>query len=252
MERVSIHDNIDIRIVEKGIVVRCDHEEVPNDEDNIAFKALKEILAYSSRNVGVEVNIKKNIPVASGMGGGSSNAATVIKGINQLLKLKLSREKLMKIGTKVGADVPFFLFEGPAVAEGIGEQLSRIKSMPKLLFLIVNPGIRVSTQAVYDKLVLNGQPAGSEDIPDSYRTKRDVAKILSNDLEKVTIKEIPIIGEIKEDLVKQGAIASLMTGSGPTVFGLFTDKAKLQKAYEKLAKRTKEGWMVFMAENVAA
>ena len=252
MERVSIHDEVEIRIVEKGILVQCDHEEVPNDEENIAFKALKEILAYSSRNVGVEVSIKKNIPVASGMGGGSSNAATVIKGINQLLKLKLSREKLIKIGTKVGADVPFFLFEGPAMAEGIGEQLKRIKSMPKLLFLIVNPGIRVSTQAVYNKLILNGNHAGEEEIPNSYRTKRDVAKILSNDLEKVTIKEFPLIGEIKDDMVRQGAIASLMTGSGPTVFGLFTDKVKLQKAYDRFLKKTKDGWKVFMAENVAA
>lgn len=253
MERVSIHDEIEIKIVEKGLYVQCDNEEVPEDENNIAFRALKEILAYSSRNVGVEVFIKKNIPVASGMGGGSSNAAAVIKGINHLLKLKLSKEKLIKIGGKVGADVPFFLFEGPALAEGIGEQLKKIRSMPKLLFLIVNPGIKVSTEAVYNRY--NAEHAYDDkpdDLPNIYRTKKDVAKILSNDLEKVTIKEFPVIEEIKNELIKSGAIASLMTGSGPTVFGLFSDKIKLTQAYEKLAKKKKDGWRVFMAENLAA
>jgi 4-diphosphocytidyl-2-C-methyl-D-erythritol kinase len=253
MERVSIHDEIQIRIVEKGLFVQCDNEEVPEDEDNIAFRALKEILAYSSRNVGVEVYIKKNIPVASGMGGGSSNAAAVIKGINHLLKLKLSKEKLIKIGAKVGADVPFFLFEGPALAEGIGEQLKKIRSMPKLLFLIVNPGIKVSTEAVYNRYNAEHQYVPpQEELPSIYRTKKDVAKILSNDLEKVTIKEFPIIEEIKNELIKSGAIASLMTGSGPTVFGLFSDKIKLTQAFEKLARKRKDGWQVFMAENLAA
>lgn len=252
MERVSIHDEVEIKIVEKGLQVYCDHEDVPNDESNTAFKALKEILAYSSRNVGVEVNIKKRIPIASGMGGGSSNAATVIKGINHLLKLKLSKEKLIKIGQKIGSDVPFFLFEGPALAEGMGEQLSKIKTMPKLLFLIINPGIKVSTQAVYQKINSDRNGRRLEEIPNIYRTKRDVAKILSNDLEKVTIREFPVIGEIKEEMMKNDAIASLMTGSGPTVFGIFSDKNKLTKAYEKLVKRAKDGWRLFMAENIAA
>lgn len=253
MERVSIHDEVDIKIVEKGLTVECDHESVPEDEENIAFKALKEILAYSSRNVGVEVKIKKNIPVASGMGGGSSNAAAVIKGINQMLKLKLPKEKLLQIGTKVGADVPFFLFEGPAVAEGIGEQLKKIKAMPKLLFLIINPGIRVSTAAVYNKF--NGRVVDDDElseIPNAYRTKKDVAKILSNDLERITIKEFPVIGEIKDAMLSQGAIASMMTGSGSTVFGLFSDKNKLTKAYDSIMKQAGEEWKVFMAENLAA
>lgn len=253
MERVNILDEIEINIVEKGLFVQCDNENVPDDEENIAFKALKEILAYSSRNVGVEVFIRKNIPVASGMGGGSSNAAAVIKGINHLLKLKLSKEKLIKIGAKVGADVPFFLFEGPALAEGIGEQLKKIRAMPKLLFLIVTPSIRVSTEAVYKRYSPEpNSPEEPEELPNTYRTKRDVAKILSNDLERITMKEFPVIETIKSELLKLDAIASLMTGSGPTVFGLYTDKAKLTKAFEKLQRKKKDGWQVFMAENVAA
>jgi 4-diphosphocytidyl-2-C-methyl-D-erythritol kinase len=253
MERVTLADEIEMNIVEKGIQVSCDHEQVPIDEDNIAFKAVKEILAYSSRNVGVEVRIKKRIPVAAGMGGGSSNAATVIKGINQLLKLKLSKEKLMQIGYKVGADVPFFLFEGPALAEGIGEQLKKIKAMPKLLFLIVNPNIQVLTKTVYSKFPIDSiQKELQVEVPNVYRTKRDVAKILHNDLEKVTIKDIPLIGEIKDTMIKFGALASQMTGSGPTVFGIFSDRVKLEKAYEKMEKKAKGEWQIFMAENLAA
>jgi len=253
MERVSIADEIDMKIVEKGISVTCDHEGVPNDESNIAFKAVKEILAYSSRNVGVEVHIKKNIPVAAGMGGGSSNAATVIKGINHLLKLKLTKEKLMKIGLKVGADVPFFLFEGPALAEGIGEQLKKVKSMPKLLFLLVNPNISVKTDWVYGRYQMEGgKYNGHGEVPSLYRTKKDVAKILYNDLERVTIKEFPIIAEIKEEMVKLGALASMMTGSGPTVFGIFADKVKLSKAFERMEKKAQKDWKIFMAENLDA
>ncbi|HCU26031.1 MAG TPA: 4-(cytidine 5'-diphospho)-2-C-methyl-D-erythritol kinase [Deltaproteobacteria bacterium] len=251
MERVNIADEIEMKIVEKGITVSCDDESVPCDENNIAFKAVKEILAYSSRNVGVDIKIKKQIPVAAGMGGGSSNAATVIKGINHLLKLKLSKEKLMKIGLKVGADVPFFLFEGPALAEGIGEQLKKIKAMPRLLFLIANPNIPVRTEWVYGKYSLEAPKGnGHCEVPNAYRTKKDVAKILHNDLERVTIKEYPVIGEIKEEMLKLGALASQMTGSGPTVFGIFADKVKLQKAYERMEKKAAKGWKIFMAENL--
>ncbi|HKY62017.1 MAG TPA: 4-(cytidine 5'-diphospho)-2-C-methyl-D-erythritol kinase [bacterium] len=253
MERVSLADEIEMKIVEKGITVTCDHEGVPTDESNIAFKAVKEILAYSSRNVGVEVHIKKMIPVAAGMGGGSSNAATVIKGINHLLKLKLPKEKLMKIGLKVGADVPFFLFEGPALAEGIGEQLKKVKAMPKLLFLIVNPSISVRTDWVYSKFQLENMKCnGNTEVPNIYRTKKDVAKILHNDLEKVTIKEFPIVGEIKDEMLKLGALASMMTGSGPTVFGIFADKVKLAKAFERMEKKAQRDWKIFMAENLEA
>lgn len=253
MERVNIADEVTVKIVERNIQVTCDDESIPPDEGNIAFKAVKEILAYSSRNVGVEVHIKKRIPVAAGMGGGSSNAAAVIKAVNHLLKLKLTKEKLMKIGLKVGADVPFFLFEAPALAEGIGEQLKKIKAMPKLLFLIANPNISVSTRWVYGKLSLDPERQTAHlEVPNSYRTKRDVAKIVHNDLEKVTVREYPVVAEIKDEMLKLGALVSQMTGSGPTVFGIFSDKAQLLKAYERMKKKTQKGWKVFMAENVAA
>lgn len=250
---VSLSDDVHMNIVEKGLLVTCDDIAVPDNEDNIVYKALKEILAYSSRNVGVEVHINKRIPVAAGMGGGSSNAATVIMGLNELLKLKLSKEKLMKIGLKIGADVPFFIFESPALAEGVGEQLRKIKTIPKLYLLIVNPGIAVSTKWAYrnvpSEVLYEKKDA---DVPDVYRTKKDVTKIMHNDLERITLREYPVIAEIKEQLVKLGAMASLMTGSGPSVFGVFADKNKLIQAHEKLGKKAKSNWRIFMTESVAA
>jgi len=255
MERVDLADELEIQVVEKGISVTCNDQTVPEGEGNIAYRAIKEILAYSSRNVGVEIKITKKIPVASGMGGGSSNAATVIKGLNHLLKLKLPREKLMMIGAKIGADVPFFLFEAPAIASGIGDQLKKVKKIPKMCFVVVNPGIPVSTEWVYKNLNMNGHNGNghekkSSELPSAFNTKKDVVKILNNDLEKVTIKEYPIIAEIKKLLMAQKALASQMTGSGPSVFGIFQDRAVLDKAVSKIESRADKSWKVFRTESL--
>ncbi len=259
MERVSLSDEIELKVVEKGILVTVDSQEVPEGESNIAFRAIKEIMAYSSRNVGIEVKIKKNIPVAAGMGGGSSNAATVIRGLNQLLKLKLPREKLMMIGAKIGADVPFFLFEAPAIASGIGDQLRKIKKIPKMSFVIINPGFPVSTEWVYKNFTLtgntpkNGNGKASSDfneVPSIFNTKRDVVKYLHNDLEEVTAKQYPVIEEIKKMLLQNGALASRMTGSGPSVFGIFPDKLTAEKAISKMSLKADKGWRFFHAENL--
>jgi len=258
MERVSLSDEIELKVVEKGIMVSVDSQEVPEGESNIAFRAIKEIMAYSSRNVGIEVKIKKNIPVAAGMGGGSSNAATVIRGLNQLLKLKLPREKLMMIGAKIGADVPFFLFEAPAIASGIGDQLKKIKKIPKMSFVIINPGFPVSTEWVYKTYSINGVPSKGADkssssfqeVPSIFNTKRDVVKYLHNDLEEVTAKQYPVIEEIKKMLVQNGALASRMTGSGPSVFGIFPDRPTAEKAISKMSAKADKGWRFFHAENL--
>ncbi len=259
MERVNLSDEIEIQIVERGINVTSDHEALPTGEGNIVYKAAKEILAYSSRNVGANIHIKKRIPISAGMGGGSSNAATVIKGINEILKLRLPREKLMFIGAKLGADVPFFLFEGPAIASGIGDQLVKVKKIPKMSFVVVNPGIPVSTEWVYKNLKLKGQDEPevkdgmmnkSCDLPCHFNTKRDVLKVMNNDLEKVTIKEFPVIQDIKKMLLNLGALASQMTGSGPTVFAIFPDKAVAEKAVSKIENRADKAWRVFQVENL--
>ncbi len=255
MDRISLADEVELKVVERGITITCDEQMLPDGESNIAYLAAKEILAYSSRNVGVEIHIKKRIPIASGMGGGSSNAAAVLKGLNQLLKLKLPREKLMAIGAKIGADVPFFLFEGPAIASGIGDQLKKIKKIPKMSFVVVNPGIQVSTEWAYKNLGLNGKNGNHSDkkiqeLPSTFNNKKEVVKILNNDLEKVTIKEFPIIAQVKELLIAHGAMAAQMTGSGSSVFGIFPDKAVVDKNFSKIENKAGKGWKIFKTENI--
>ncbi len=254
MERINLADEVELKVVERGIIVTCDEGTIPEDESNIAYKAAKEILAYSSRNVGVEIHIKKKIPIASGMGGGSSNAAAVLKGLNHLLKLKLPREKLMAIGAKIGADVPFFLFEGPAIASGIGDQLKKIKKIPKMSFVVVNPDIKVSTEWAYKNLGLNGRNRDHDkklqEVPSIYNNKKEVVKILNNDLEKVTIKEFPVIALVKELLMAHGAMAAQMTGSGSSVFGIFPDKAVLDKNFSKIENKANKNWKIFKTENI--
>jgi len=255
MERVSFADELEISLLEKGIELTCNNPDLPLDERNIVYQAAKEILAYSSRNIGVQIHITKNIPISSGLGGGSSNAAAILKGVNALLKLKLSREKLMKIGTKLGADVPFFLLDGPAVAEGIGHELKRIRSMPKLFMILVNPNMPVSTEWVYKNFIIESTEAvkpASVKIPSIFKTKRDVVKLMHNDLERVTTRRYPVVNEIKIALMKLGAMGSQMTGSGPTVFAIYADKVKREAAYDKLISVHGEEWKIFKAENLAA
>ncbi|MBX7149332.1 4-(cytidine 5'-diphospho)-2-C-methyl-D-erythritol kinase [bacterium] len=249
---VSIYDDVELEIVERGITVECENDPtVPNGEENIVYKVCKEIMAYSNKNVGIKVKIKKNIPAGSGMGGGSSNAAAVLMGLNTLLKISLPREKLMKIGTRFGADIPFFLFGAPAIATGIGENLTKLKKLPKMPMVIVAPNVTVSTKSVYDKYVPKPNlPEYKEEIPMEYTSKKAVLKVLRNDLEDVTLKKYPIVSEIKDLLIKNGALGAQMTGSGPSVFGIFADKETADKAGKKLESKSQGQWRVFVTENI--
>ena len=247
---VSVYDDVEIEIIERGIVVECTNDPLaPTGEDNIVYRAAKEIMAYSNKNVGVQIRITKQIPTGAGMGGGSSNAAAVIQGVNQLLKINLPKEKLMKIGVRFGADIPFFIFGSPAIATGIGENLTRVKRLPSLPMVIVHHNIFVSTQSVYERYRPNVGPA-KEEMPVEFPTKKAVAKFLHNDLESVTVKQYPVVTSIKEQLMKLGALGASMTGSGPSVFGIFADREAAEKAYKRLVHKGNGDTRVFMAENV--
>ncbi|CAG0974841.1 partial 4-diphosphocytidyl-2-C-methyl-D-erythritol kinase, partial [Geobacteraceae bacterium] len=193
------------------------------------------LLSLSGREAGIDIAITKNIPVAAGLGGGSSDAATVLLGVNELLGLGLSTERLMEIGVTLGADVPFFVFGKNALAEGIGEILTVIESVPPLWLVIVNPNIPVSTVWVYQSLQLTGERNG-DTIPRFFKGLDDVCAVLSNDLEPVTIGKYPVIGEIKERLIAEGAAGALMSGSGPTVFGLFEVEEEARRAARSMAR----------------
>ncbi len=242
MQRIDLCDEITITLSDvPGVRVTCGRGGVPDGPENIAWRAANALLALSGREAGIDIAITKNIPVAAGLGGGSSDAATVLLGVNDLLGLGLGIERLMEIGVTLGADVPFFVFGKTALAEGIGEVLTAIDTVPPLWLVIVNPNIPVSTAWVYQSLRLTGERNG-DIIPRFFKDVADVSAVLSNDLESVTIERYPVIGEIKERLVAAGAAGALMSGSGPTVFGLFEGEEDALRAARSIAGAT--DWFV--------
>lgn len=248
MQRVNLCDNITISLTETpGITVSCGKNGVPDGPGNIAWKAANALLELSNSKPGFNISITKNIPVAAGLGGGSSDAASVLMGINELLHLKLSDQRLMEIGVTLGADVPFFIFKKAALAEGIGETLSAMPAMPAAWVLLVNPGVHVSTAWVYKNLQLtNGRELNK--LPVSYRDLKDVCSIFANDLESVTIPAFPVIADIKNRMLQLGARGAMMSGSGPTVFGLYQDKDAAEQAMAVITNDT--GWFAAVAETL--
>lgn len=189
---------------------------------------------------GVSIKLRKVIPVAAGMAGGSSDAAAVLVGLNRMFELGLTKQELMERGVKIGADVPYCVMRGTALAEGIGEKLTKLPPMPKCSLLIAKPGIHVSTKFVYSNLKAD-QLAEHPDIDGQIQALRDgdlrrLASLMGNVLETVTIPAYPVIGEIKEEMLNCGAAGAMMSGSGPTVFGLFEDKEQARAAYERLRR----------------
>jgi 4-diphosphocytidyl-2-C-methyl-D-erythritol kinase len=240
MQRIDLCDSIEITLSENpGIRVACGREGVPDGPGNIAWRAADLLLKLAERKPGIDIKITKRIPVAAGMGGGSSDGAAVLMGVNELLGLGLSEQRLMEIGVTLGADVPFFIFKRTALAEGIGERLSAIERVPAAWLAIVNPNIHVSTAWVYQNLQLT-TGRNENIIPRLYESIADICAILSNDLESVTVKRHPIIAEIKEQLLRAGACGALMSGSGPTVFGVFESEAAARRAATDLARNA--GW----------
>ena len=248
MQRVNLCDDITLTLTESpGITVTCGKKGVPDGPGNIAWKAARVMLDLSGGNRGAAIDITKNIPVAAGLGGGSSDAASVLMGMNQLLGLELSDQRLMEIGVTLGADVPFFIFKKTALAEGIGEELRAMPKMPKAWILLVNPGVHVSTAWVYQNLRLTNERVLAK-VPEFFGTVEDVTALFSNDLESVTIPAFPVIDEIKKRMLQLGAIGSMMSGSGPTVFGIFHTQAEAENARSEIALGTE--WFTAVAETL--
>lgn len=234
MQRIDLCDEISLVLTDTPkISVRCGKNGVPDGDGNIAWKAAKAVLDLSGTTNGVDITIIKNIPVAAGLGGGSSDAATVLMGLNELLKLELSDKHLMKVGVTLGADVPFFIFKKTALAEGIGDLLIEMPYMPSAWVLLINPGVHVSTGWVYKNLQLtNGRELAK--LPNSYKTVKDVCAIFKNDLESVTIPAFPVIDTIKKMMIQYGAVGAMMSGSGSTVFSLFENQVTAEKARSEI------------------
>lgn len=241
MQSVRLFDRITMKILPKPeITVSTNLHYLPVNENNLVYKAAKLLMDEFPSGKGVHIDLEKHIPVAAGLAGGSSDAACVLFGMNKLLKLNLTEEDLMIRGKKIGADVPFCIMRGTALAEGIGEVLTPLPGLPKCHILIAKPGISVSTKFVYQNLRVNElQKHPDIDALIQGLTEKNlmnVAQNMENVLETVTIKQYPIIEEIKNFMKENGAVNAMMSGSGPTVFGIFDNESTAKKAYYHLRK----------------
>lgn len=239
MQMLRLYDQIDIeKTQESGILVRSNLSFLPTDERNIAYKAAKVMIDQFGLEQGVIIRIEKHIPVAAGMAGGSTDCAAVLYGMNKLFGLRLNQKKLRELGVKLGADVPYCLMRQTALSEGIGEILTPISPLQDCPILIAKPSVSVSTRHVYEHLKLD-EHTMHPDIDGIVTALADgdlygVTDRMANVLETVTVPEHPVIDEIKKQMMASGAVNALMSGSGPTVFGIFDDEEKAKKACEDM------------------
>lgn len=250
MQTIYLYDDVKLERKKNGKVsVESNLFYLPANENNIAYKAAQMLREEFNIQDGVHIKLKKRIPVAAGLAGGSSNAAAVLFGMNRLFDLQLSQEELMERGVKLGADVPYCIMRGTVLAEGIGEELSPLSPMPKCYILIAKPGISVSTKVVYEKL----DASAIVEHPDidgiihalDENNLELLTERMGNVLEQVTIADCPIIEEIKDTMKDNGAMNAMMSGSGPTVFGVFTRKQDAQEAM-KAIKRKKLAKQIYL------
>ena len=239
MQTIYLYDQITItKRKESGIGLSTNLFYLPVNENNLAYRAAKLLMDEFEIRSGVDIFLEKHIPVAAGMAGGSSNAAAVLYGINRMFDLGLSMEELMKRGVSLGADVPYCIMRGTVLAEGIGEILTPLPPMPRCQIVVAKPPVSVSTKMVYEKIdsrriVEHPDIDGIiEGLKEGDVTK--IASCMGNVLEQVTVEEYPVIDKIKKLMNEGGAKGAMMSGSGPTVFGIFTEKSKAKKAALKI------------------
>lgn len=242
MQTIYLYDDIKIEVRNTGgISLESNLYYLPLNENNIAYQAAKLLMDEFHIESGVHITLKKHIPVAAGLAGGSGNAAAVLFGINRLFDLRLTQKELMDRGVRLGADVPYCIMRGTVLAEGIGEKLTRLLPMPKCYVLIAKPPINVSTKVVYEKLdagaivkhpdidgIIQGLQVGD---------LQQVVRNMGNVLEDVTIGDYPVIEEIKEIMKSKGAYNAMMSGSGPTVFGLYARRKDAKAAIQLIKKK---------------
>lgn len=241
MQNIDIYDVITIEKIESGIEITCNKPYVPTDERNLAYKAAKLFKDTFNITSGVSINIKKNIPVAAGLAGGSTDCAAVLKIMNKLFQVNADNEKLMELGVKLGADVPYCIDGGTALCEGIGEVLTTLKPFKNHIIVLVKPPFGVSTKEVYKSFDLGRVKNHPEtDKVIAYMNEDnlyEVAKNMKNLLENVTLKKHKVISSIKSEMESLGAIKAMMSGSGPTVFAFFDDMMKAQRCYDQMKKK---------------
>lgn len=242
MQTVDLYDEIEIdKADDNKISIKCNIPYVPVDSRNLMYKAAVLFMEKYNINSGLKINIKKNIPVAAGMAGGSTDAAAVLKCLNKLFEVNAPYEDLVELALKIGADVPYCINGGTAICEGIGEVITELPPFKNVIMVIVKPSFGVSTKEVYGGLDIRRikKHVKIDDIVHGMK-KNNINAVcynMKNVLENVTIRKYPVIKDIKNTMIKQGAKGSLMSGSGPTVFGIFSDMMSAQRCYENMKKK---------------
>jgi 4-diphosphocytidyl-2-C-methyl-D-erythritol kinase len=255
MVPVSLYDEIEIRKLRTTdtdrqrdhelIKVTCDDPALPTGQENLVYRAAQLILKKARKPQAVHIHLQKKIPVGAGLGGGSTDAAATLLGLNRLLRLRLSVARLEKMALSLGADVPFFIRARPARARGIGERLSRLSGLPRVWFVIAYPGFPVSTASVYRNVTLKlTKTTVNTSITTSLNNFDKLSSLLENDLESVTLRRYPEIGVLKQKLLREGAPRVLMAGSGSAVFGIFASRRAALTVFERLRKE--EGTRAFL------
>jgi 4-diphosphocytidyl-2-C-methyl-D-erythritol kinase len=252
LQKINLYDQLHFCLEEKkGIFITTDHPDLPLGKKNLVYKAVQSLLERSDFRGGVHIKIEKRIPLGAGLGGGSSNAAAALKAMNQLLKTDLTERELMRIGSKIGADIPFFFLEGAAVALGIGERLRKI-DLPVLWYVLIYPNFEVSTRWAYENFVLTRRQFHFN-LHQLLKIPNEIYRLLWNDLEEVVSEKYPQIGVMKKILCSAGALGASMTGSGPTVFGVFSEEGGASEAYKEVKRVVRgKGWIVLIAHGIPA
>ena len=243
MQSIYLYDEVKIEKTEApGIALASNLSFLPTGEGNIAYKAAQLLTEEFEIGEGVKITLNKHIPVAAGLAGGSSNAAAVLFGMNRMFRLGLTREELMARGVRLGADVPYCIMRGTVLAEGIGEELSVLPAMPKCTVLIAKPPVSVSTKVVYEALDAKEivEHPDIDGIIEGLKkhSLKQVAACMGNVLEDVTIPKHPVIDRIKQEMIDAGALNAMMSGSGPTVFGLFESRAAAREAQRRIREKS--------------
>ncbi len=244
MQNVDLYDIVTVEKCDNGISLSCDKEYVPVDGRNTAYKAAEAFKEIYHINSGVSIKINKNIPVSAGLAGGSTDAAAVLKAMRTIFKPEISNQELMDIGAKIGADIPYCITGGTALCEGIGEKIKSLEPFKDMILVLVKPPFGVSTREVYQRLDINRiklHPP-TEALMKAIKKKdlKFVAGNMKNVLENVTVNKYPVIRKIKSDMLEFKSLGSMMSGSGPTVFGFFDDMLKAQRCYDYMKLKYKD------------
>ncbi|GAA0823310.1 4-(cytidine 5'-diphospho)-2-C-methyl-D-erythritol kinase [Clostridium tertium] len=241
MQSIDLYDEIVIEKQKKEITIKCNKPYVPTDERNLAYKAAQLFIEKYNIDSGVNINIKKNIPVCAGLAGGSTDAATVLKIMNSLFNINASDEELMILGLRLGADVPYCIKGGTALCKGIGEEVTALKGFKDKVIVLVKPPFGVSTNSVYQEFNIEKarNHPNTNLIIDAINNDnlKMVCDNMKNLLENVTLRKHKILINIKEEMRHNGAMGTMMSGSGPTVFAFFDDMLKAQRCFEKMKEK---------------